>query len=141
MIKSPHITKSLVIGSCILLGACTGLAPTQNELAALPLINYGDTLPQHNEFILRFPANTPLSVNSQVSGDIFSQTGRSSTQVQLKQAIYVYKNFASLDNQHWYPAHRLINSSINIGIPDKQSSQAGIITLEMNQKEHQAWQH
>jgi hypothetical protein len=69
--KFTHIFIATTI--CIALTACAGMPPNANELAAVPIIKFGQPIPQGKDYILHFPAGTPLPVSTLVGGDLFEK--------------------------------------------------------------------
>ncbi len=120
--------------TCSVLTACAGMPPSTAELAKVPQIQFGQPLPAGNNYVLHFPAGTPLPVSTVVDGNLFVHEGQSMLHVTLKHDVYVYRQFASFDGINWHPAHKLIETQLELQIPQKDGSNAGMLHVKMDQK-------
>ena len=118
--------------ACLALSACSTLPPTEAQLSKVPVVNFGQPLPAGDNYILHFPAGTPLPVRTLVDGNLFAQTGASTATVELKHDIYAYRHFVSLDGKHWVPGRELLDSRVTIDIPGRDGKTAGLLHLQMN---------
>ncbi|MDD2686715.1 MAG: hypothetical protein PHY62_11185 [Gallionella sp.] len=116
------------------LSACAGLPPSSAEIAQAAQIRFGQPRPEGDNYVLHYPAGTPLPVSTVVDGDLFEQAGQSTLHVTLKRDIYMYREFASFDGKNWQPARSLIATNLELQIPQKNGSNAGYLHIEMKQK-------
>lgn len=128
--------KRLILASLVAasLSACAGLPPSKAEIAQAPHLQFGQPLPEGNNYVLHFPAGTPLPVSTIVDGSLFEQDGQATLHVTLKRDVYVFRQFASFDGQNWQPARALIETRLELQIPQKDGSNAGMLHIKMDQK-------
>ncbi len=128
--------KHLILTSLIAssLTACAGMPPSASDIASAPKINFGQPLPTGDNYVLHFPAGTPLPVTTMVDGSLFERAESATFNVTLKHDIYVFKKFASLDGQNWQPGYKLIQTHLDLQIPQKDGSNAGMLHIKMDQK-------
>lgn len=119
---------------CAVLAACAGLPPSPAEIATVPQIQFGQALPEGDNYVLHFPAGTPLPVFTVVDGNLFERDGQATLHVTLKRDVYVYRQFASFDGRTWQPARKLIETHLELQIPQKGGSNAGMLHLKIDQK-------
>lgn len=128
--------RTILISTIVLsLSACAGLTPPNaNELAQVPRIEFGQPLPSGDNYILHFPAGTPLPVSTRVDGSLFERGETATLHVVLKRDVYAFRKFASFDGKHWQAAHELISTRLDLQIPQKDGQQAGLLHMTMDQK-------
>jgi hypothetical protein len=128
---------SLLLSS-LALSACAGLpagpAPTVEETAKLPVLRIGEPLPAGNAYVLYFPAGTPLPIRTVVDGSAFVQGGTSTLHVELKQGIYGYRQYASLDGKHWMPWQQMLSTRFQRHIPGQDGKDAAVLHLQMDER-------
>lgn len=118
------------------LSACAGLTPpSTNELAQAPRIEFGQPLPAGDNYILHYPAGVPLPISTVVDGGLFEQSATSTLHVVLKHEIFVFRRHASLDGQTWQRANELIETKLELQIPQKDGSKAGLLHMTLNPKQ------
>lgn len=116
------------------LAACASV-PSTDEIAALPVVTYGQAAPAGQPFVLRYPAGVALPVHTGVGGSLLAQEGSADFQVKLKRDIYVYKNLASFDGKHWQPGHDIVGGSIVMTLPGEADGRsAGSLTAQFDLK-------
>lgn len=123
-----------IIAACTTLTACAGIPPNSAEIAKAPQIQFGQPLPEGNNYVLHFPAGTPLPVSAIVDGNLFEHEGQATFHVTLKRDVYTYRQFASFDGQNWQPSRNLIETQLELQIPQKSGSNAGMLHIKMDQK-------
>jgi hypothetical protein len=69
-----------------------------------------------------------------VDGNLFEHDGQATFNVTLKHDVYVYRQFASFDGQNWQPTRKLIETHLELQIPQKDGSNAGMLHVKMDQK-------
>ena len=112
---------------CAVLSACAGMPPSAAEIAKVPQIQFGQPLPEGDNYVLHFPAGTPLPVSAVVDGNLFEHAGQATFHVTLKRDVYVYRRFASFDGQNWQSTRKLIDTHMELQIPQKDGSNAGML--------------
>lgn len=129
------LTRILIAATtCVVLTACAGLPPSASEITKVPLIQFGQPLPADDNYVLHFPAGTPLPVSTIVDGNLFEHDGKATLHVTLKRDVYVYRRFASFDDRNWQPSHELIETHLELQIPQKDGSNAGLLHMKIDQK-------
>ncbi len=129
-----HARILIAATTCAVLAACTGLPPSAADIAKTPQIRFGQPLPEGDNFVLHFPAGTPLPVSTVVDGNLFEHDAQATLHVTLKRNVYVYRQFASFDGQNWQPVRKLIETNLELQIPQKDGSNAGMLHVKMDQK-------
>ena len=130
-----HTSQIALALFALSLTACSGLLPPSTaEIAQAPQIRFGQPLPKGNNYVLHYPAGTPLPVSTVVDGNLFEHAGQSTLHVTLKRDVYVFKQFASFDGKNWQPARDLIETNLELRIPQEDGSNAGYLHIKMNQK-------
>jgi hypothetical protein len=132
--KHTILISALALSLC----ACAGLTPPNaSELARTPHIEFGQPLPAGDNYVLHFPAGKPLPVSTLIDGNLFERTEASELHVVLKRDIYVFRRFASFDGKNWQPGHKLVKTKLELQIPQKDGSRAGLLHLTLDQpQEH-----
>jgi hypothetical protein len=128
----------IVVATCAVLSACAGMQPKPDDIAKVPHFQFGQPLPQGNDYVLHFPAGTALPVAAVVDGNIFEHNDQTTMHVTLKRDVYVYRQFVSFDGVNWQPHRNLIDIRLELQIPQKDGANAGIVHVKVDQKpEHQ----
>jgi hypothetical protein len=133
--KFAHILFTVV--TCVALSACAGFPPKPDELAKVPHIQFGQPLPQGNDYVLHFPAGSSLPVAAVVEGNLFEHNDQATMHVTLKRDVYAYRQFVSFDGVNWQPYHKMIDIRLELQIPQKDGVNAGIVRVKVNQKPEQ----
>ncbi|CAL94987.1 hypothetical protein [Azoarcus olearius] len=116
-------TSMLALCAAFTLSACSTLiGPSAGEIAALPVVSYGQPAPQ-GEFVLRYPAGTDLPFNASVGGSLLTEAAQSTLKVRVKQDIYVYKDKLSFDGKTWSAARSKIGGEFRISPPGMKDGQ------------------
>lgn len=108
--------------------------PDQSALEKMPVIEFGQTIPEKGEFILHFPAGQLIPVATSVKGTAFAQIDKHTLNVALKQDIYNYKNWVSFDRIYWQASEDVLDFHFNLRIPNYFQPQSGAMELEFNLK-------
>ena len=125
----------MIVITSVILAACAGLnGPNTRELAQAQRFEVGQPLPEGDNFILHFPAGTPLPVATKVSGNLFEQEAQSMAHVTLKRDIYTFRQFVSWDGKKWQRSDNLIGINLELQIPPKDGGNAGLLHVKLNQK-------
>jgi len=128
------LARVFIAAICIALTACASLPPSTAEMAKVPIIHFGQPLPDDKDYVLLFPAGTPLPVSVLVDGSMFEHNDMATLHVTLKHDVYAYRQFASFDGQNWQPARKLIETNLELQIPQKDGGNAGKLHVKMDQK-------
>ena len=126
----PLLPASLALSACA--GLTAGQAPTAENTARLPVVRIGEPLPAGHAYVLYFPAGTPLSIRTVVDGSAFAQGGTSTLHVVLKQGIYGYRQYASLDRKHWIPWQQMLSTRVRMHIPGQDGKDAALLHLQVD---------
>jgi len=105
----------------LLLSACANLGgPSQEEIARLPVVTFGQPAPENGEFVLRYPAGADLPVTAKVSGDLFAKTDEATLKVRVKQDIYLYRDRVSFDGKTWATGSDKIGGNFWFTLPGEK---------------------
>ena len=124
----------IVVITSTVLSACAGLAPKPEALAKVSHIQFGQPLPQGNDYVLHFPAGSKLPVTAVVEGNLFEHSDQATMHVTLKRDVYAYRQFVSFDGVNWKPYPTLIDIRMALQIPQKDGGNAGVMRVKVDQK-------
>lgn len=114
-------TPALLTLPCLLLSACAGLiGPSSETINQLPVVTYGQPMPESGEFVLRYPAGTDLPVVASVDGSLLAKSARTQMNVQIKQDIYLYGNQLSFDGKTWQSATSRVGGRFWLTLPGEK---------------------
>lgn len=116
------------------LSGCALQPPTAGELAAIPVIEFGNAIPKDSDFVLYFPAGKPIPIVTAIKGSALSQEVETTTEVSLKKAIYAYKEWVSFDGKRWQQGNDVLNIAADIKIPSVQHPEPGLVKLQVDFK-------
>lgn len=108
---------ALVLCAAALSGCAALSVPVDDDIAKLPVVTWGQAAPKDGEYVLRYPADSDLTVVASVDGSLMSTTARAELKVRLRRDVYVYRNFASLDGRHWQRSRDVIGGSAYVSPP------------------------
>lgn len=111
----------IALAATALLPACAALGPSSEEIARLPVVDYGQTPPANGEFVLRYPAHTDLPVTARVGGNLLERNEQAELKVRLKQDVYLYRNRVSLDGKTWQASHERIGGRVTVAVPGERA--------------------
>ena len=106
-------------------------SPSFAELAKLPVVRFGDPVPD-KDYILLFPAGKPISIDVTIEGSLFAGSAEAELKVALVREILVYREWASLDGVRWLPKSELIKSDVMVKVPGYNHPQAGVLKVRMD---------
>ncbi len=124
----------ILVAACAAFSARAFLPPSSAEIAKVPKIRFGQALPKDGNYVMFFPAGTPLPLSVLVDGDLFEHGSQATMHVFLKRNVYVYRQFASFDGKNWQPARRLIETHLELQVPKSDGSKAGQLHIKMDEK-------
>lgn len=111
-------TTALAIVTGLALSACASVVPPSSAtLAKLPVIDFGQAAPKDQDFILHYPAGTPLPVVASVTGTLLAKEGHADLAVTLKRDLWVYKSWTSLDGTTWQRSDTLVQGHFVVTVP------------------------
>ncbi|HTP65542.1 MAG TPA: hypothetical protein VMJ66_09145 [Geobacteraceae bacterium] len=105
--------------------------PTYEQLAKLPVIHFGDPVPD-SDYILQFPAGKPVTISVSIEGSLFAQGAVAELAVTPSREIFVFREWASLDGLKWLPRSELIKSDVVTKIPGYNYPLPGILKVRMD---------
>jgi len=107
----------LVLCAAALSGCAALSVPADDDIAKLPVVDWGQAAPKDGEYVLRYPADSDLTVVASVEGSLMSTPARAELKVRLKRDVYVYRNLASFDGRHWQGSQAVIGGSAFVSPP------------------------
>ena len=107
---------SLALAALSLSGCASMIAPSAEKLAALPVVEIGQTAPADGEYILHIAAGKPIPFKLEVTGNAITRPGSAATIVASRKEVYLYKYWASLDGKTWQRTHRLFKTTLSVGL-------------------------
>ena len=119
----------------VLVGGCAQL-PAEQELAQLPIVEFGSPTPQDKPFILHFAAGKPIPSEVLIDGDLLAKTAKQTLTVSLNRDIYSYKQWASFDGKHWEDARKLLRIKLELKVPGYAHPRAGYLHLSIDALPH-----
>jgi len=84
----------------VTLTACASV-PRPSDLEGVPVVSFGEQVPEGKDFILHFKAGEPINTRVNIHGNIFAQEASTVLRVTLKRDIFAYKDWISYDRQKW----------------------------------------
>jgi hypothetical protein len=112
-------------------GVATASPPTYDKLAKLPVVRFGEPVPD-TDHILLFPAGQPVAISVSVEGSLFTQPAAAELKVTPAREILVYREWASLDGLKWIPRSELIKSDVSVKVPGYNHPYPGILKVRMD---------
>lgn len=111
-------TPVAVAVACLGLSACATLTPpSAREMAALPVVQYGQPAPEGQPFILHYPAATPIPVVASVTGSLLERADQATLNVALKRDVYIHKEWLSFDGKEWMKGSQAVGGQFAITLP------------------------
>lgn len=133
----PCIRKLFALGlaaSALLASGCASLNPPDaDKMAHIPTIRFGETAPTGQEFILHYPAGSPLPVTSSVRGSLLDRPEQATLHVRLKRDVFLYRQWFSFDGKSWMPGHDAVSGKIAMKLPGETDGKSpGELSAEFN---------
>lgn len=117
------------------LGGCAQL-PAEQELAQLPIVQFGDPTPKDKPYILHFTAGKPIPSEAIIDGSLLATTAKQTLTVSLNKDIYSYKHWASFDGKHWEDARDLLKIKLELKVPGYTHPRPGYLHLSIDVVPH-----
>ena len=128
-------TITFAVAALSLSGCASLVPPSASEIAALPMVKYGQPAPADKNFILHYPAGVPLPMAASINGNLFEKNEQATLNPRLKRDVYVYKTWASFDGKTWQRDNQLVGGHLELRLPgDTDGNSAGTLAVEFNEK-------
>lgn len=128
-------TNIFAVAALSLSGCASLVPPSASEIAALPMVKYGQPAPADKNFILHYPAGVPLPMAASINGNLFEKNEQATLNPRLKRDVYVYKTWASFDGKTWQRGNQLVDGRLELRLPgDTDGNSAGTLAVEFNEK-------
>ena len=128
------LTQLIVAAPLLLVGCASMQEPSPAMLRDLPVVRFGDPVPAGHDYILFFPADTPISLTTSVKGTIFAKEAEQQLHVTLRRGIYAYKNWVSYDRTNWRVGREAIKGSVQVKLPGYEHPEPGSVTIQMDER-------
>lgn len=121
----------IAVAGLSLIGCASWMAPSTE----VPVVRFGSAAPVDKEFVVLYPAGTPLPMVASVSGTLMDQSDKATLHVILKHDVYVYKRMVSFDGKDWKYGRHAVDGKFEIKLPGMENgSNPGVLGLEFNTK-------
>ena len=130
------LTSLTVLLAATVLTACS-TTPTHEQMGKLPIVTYGDPVPEHQEFILHFPARKSITTEVSIGGSLLHDSAAERLSVSLKKDIYAYKQWVSYDMKTWHKGNETLGVNFAIRVPGPLWPRPGKITVRVEEKKIQ----
>ena len=118
-----------------LIGCASCMAPSASSMERVPVVRFGSQAPADKEFVVMYPAGTPLPIVASVGGTLMDQKDKATLHVTLKQDVYVYKHWVSFDGKSWKYGRHAIEGKFEIKLPGMENgSNPGSLGLQFDTK-------
>lgn len=116
-----------------LVGCASWMAPSERSMAQVPVVRFGAQAPANKEFVVMYPAGTPLPIVASVGGTLMDQGDKATLHVTPKRDVYVYRRWVSFDGKTWTYGHHAVDGKFEIKLPGMENgSNPGALGLEFN---------
>jgi len=116
-----------------LLTACASV-PRPSDLEGMPIVQFGERVPEGKDYILHFRAGEPINTRVNIHGNLFAQEASTVLRVTLKRDIYAYKDWISYDRHKWVDGDSALGLKMIVKIPGPEHPESGLIDLHMFEK-------
>ncbi len=128
-----YIMAAFILMACwTSAGFAAAVPPSYKELAKLPVIRFGDPIPDSKDYILLFSAGQTVTIAVSIEGTLFDKTVNTELLVTPARDIMVYRDWASLDGYKWIPRSELIKSDVVVKVPGYNYPHPGILKVRMD---------
>jgi hypothetical protein len=116
-------------------GCSSWMAPSEKEMAQVPLVRFGEAAPADKKFMVLYPAGTPLPVVASVGGSLLDQADKTTLHVMLKRDVYVYGHWVSFDGKKWGYRRHAVDGKFDFRLPGLENgSNPGTLGVVFNLK-------
>ncbi len=125
----------IIMAASSLIGCASWMAPSESHMAKIPTVRFGQAAPPGNDFVMLYPAGTPLPVDASLGGTLMAQPDKATLHVTLKRDVYVYKHWVSFDGKKWEYGRHAFDGKFDFRLPGTETgSNPGRLGLEFNLK-------
>lgn len=116
---------ALLVATAALAG-CAGMMPPPSaaEMAAIPVVRYGEATPAGGEHVLLYPAGAPLPVVASVYGSLLAKPAQARMEVATNRDVYIYKSWVSFDGKTWMAGNQAVGGEFEMTIPGEKDTKA-----------------
>jgi hypothetical protein len=130
-----NLLKAAVVFVPLFVAGCASwLAPSAEQLSALPVVQFGDPVPAGKDYILFFAPDRPIPVDAAVKGSIFAKEAQQRLYVTLRRGIYAHKEWISYDGKSWSKGRDAIETQVRVVIPGYLHPEPGTMSVRMDEK-------
>ncbi len=119
---------------CSIAGCSTMRKTSPDSLRGIPVVEFGNQVPELKDFILYFPAGKPIPVVTSIKGSALAQEAENTQTVALKKSLYAYKKWVSFDGQNWVLGEDVLSINADIKIPSVEHPRPGLLKLQVDLK-------
>lgn len=125
----------VAVAGLSMIGCASWMAPSEKEMAQVPTVRFGDMAPAGKEFVVLFPAGTPLPIVASASGTLMDKADKATLNVTLKRDVYVYRHWVSFDGKTWQYGRHAISGKFEFKLPGVENgNNPGAIGVEFDLK-------
>ena len=92
------------------------MSPNADLIDNIPVVTMAGKKPGNDEYILFIPKGANIPIHFTIAGDLISAPIDNKSVTQIKQDLYIYKYWASLDGRSWSASRDLIDMPIAINV-------------------------
>ena len=127
--------RILALAASLLMAGCASWqTPSPDALSNLPVVKFGDPVPDGRDYVLFFPPDTPIATAVSIKGSIFSKEVEESLSVTLRRGIYSYKNWMSYDRVTWLDGRTALKTSVGLQFPGYVHPEPGWVKIRMDER-------
>lgn len=112
-------------------GCATMFQPSQEKLAALPVVEFPAT-PPAGEFILKLPAGKPIPTRVIIDGTALASGADQTLNATLPGDLYIHRRWVSTDGKNWKPAKEVMDIRVAISLPSDEHPKPGEIQVTID---------
>jgi hypothetical protein len=116
------------------LSSCAALTPpTPVQVAAMPQVAYPEP-PPAGDYVYKLPAGRPIEMHIVADGNLLAANVEQTLTARLAHDLYLHKDWASEDGQHWVPAGKLVDVKLTLRLPSYRTPGPGELHMTLDQK-------
>ena len=120
--------------SALAAGCASWQAPSPEALGNLTVVKFGDPRPADRDYVLFFPADTPIATTVSIKGSIFAKEAEQSLNVTLHRGIYSYKNWMSYDRVTWLDSRKALKTYMGVQLPSYVHPEPGWVKIRLDER-------